>query len=56
MFDFLILLFTTYGTLFIYSAIGFIAFMLVQGITYWTSGFSIYNWLVKKLFTEQLVK
>ena len=32
-----------------YAIIGFIGFMLIQGITYWTTGFSIYNWLSKQL-------
>lgn len=32
-----------------YATIGFIGFMLIQGITYWTTGFSIYNWLSKQL-------
>ena len=32
-----------------YVTIGFIGFMLIQGITYWTTGFSIYNWLSKQL-------
>lgn len=29
----------------------FIAF-IVQGFVYWATGFSIYNWLNKKLFWE----
>lgn len=32
-----------------YATIGFIGFMLIQGITYWITGFSIYNWLSKQL-------
>lgn len=27
--------------------------LLIQGITYWTTGFSIFNYLTKKLFTNK---
>lgn len=37
-------------------SIGFIAFMLIQGITYWATGFSIYNYLKRKFIVEQLSK
>ena len=48
--DKLILLGFDFILLTIYSLIGFISFMLIQGIVYWVTGFSIYNWLMKKLF------
>lgn len=32
-----------------YTLTGFIIAMLIQGITYWTTGFSIYNYLMKKV-------
>lgn len=48
--DKLILLGFDFILLAIYSLIGFISFMLIQGIVYWLTGFSIYNWLMKKLF------
>lgn len=48
--DKLILLEFDFILLAIYSLIGFISFMLTQGIVYWLTGFSIYNWLMKKLF------
>lgn len=28
--------------------------MLMQGVVYWTTGFSIYNYLIKRLITDQL--
>lgn len=37
-----------------YTLVGFISFMLIQGIVYWVTGFSIYNFTIKKLFTEHL--
>lgn len=48
----LIILFLIYGLFAIYLAIGMIVTLLLQAIVYWTTGFSIYNWLNKKLFKE----
>lgn len=42
--------------LLIYAFVGFLAFMLIQGTTYWATGFSIYNYLKRKLIAEQLSK
>lgn len=39
-----------FGILAIISIVGFVVFMMIQGITYWTTGFSIYNYIMKKLF------
>lgn len=35
--------------IFIYILLAFIIAMLIQGVVYWLTGFSIYNWLSKKL-------
>lgn len=42
--------------LLIYAFVGFIAFMLIQGVIYWTTGFSVYNYLKRKFILEQLIK
>lgn len=39
-----------------YLLVAFVVFMAVQGLVYWTTGFSIYNFLKKKLITEQIEK
>lgn len=45
----------TYGSVIIAELIGvIIAGMLIQGIVYWITGFSIYNYLIKRLITDQL--
>lgn len=36
----------------LYLIIGLIIAILIQVITYWLTGFSIYKWLNKKLFKE----
>lgn len=51
----LILIFDLY-LLIGYAVAGFIVFMLVQGLVYWTTGFSIYKYLVYNLFDKQLTK
>lgn len=40
----------------VYSMLGFIAFMLVQGIVYWTTGFSIMRFAYYHLFVKELSK
>ena len=37
-----------------YLLIGFIAALLIQGVVYWKTGFSIYNSLNKKFILDQL--
>lgn len=39
-----------FGILTLSCLVGFVVFMMIQGITYWTTGFSIYNYIMKKLF------
>ena len=38
------------GIITIYLLLTFTIGMFVQGLTYWLTGFSIYNYLTKKLF------
>ena len=44
------------GGLFALLIVTFVVGMLIQGIVYWTTGFSIYNFLIKKLITDELKK
>lgn len=38
------------GIITMYLLLAFIVGMLIQGLTYWLTGFSIYNYLSKKIF------
>lgn len=40
----------------IYAFVGLTIFMIIQGIIYKLTGFSIYNYLKRKLILEQLSK
>lgn len=37
-----------------YLLIALTVALLIQGVVYWTTGFSIYKWLDKKLILDQL--
>lgn len=39
-----------------YSLVGFMIAMLIQGIVYWTTGFSIMRFLYKKFILDELKK
>lgn len=52
--DFFVLLAFDIGLLAIYSLIGFIAFMLVQLISYRIFKFNLYKWLMYNLIDKQM--
>ena len=52
--DFFVLLAFDIGLLAIYSLIGFIAFMLIQLISYRMFKFNLYKWLMYNLIDKQM--
>ena len=52
--DFFVLLAFDIGLLAIYSLIGFIAFMLIQLISYRIFKFNLYKWLMYNLIDKQV--
>ena len=52
--DFFVLLAFDIGLLAIYSLIGFIAFMLIQLISYRMFKFNLYKWLMYNLIDKQV--
>lgn len=48
----LVIILLDLGLLSVYTIAGIVGALLIQGIVYQLTGFSIYRWLDKKLFKE----